>query len=196
MVFAFLLLFDTVVQWCLWFPCCALATPNVVLFTRVCHLRRACGKMAHISIVRLVAMSDLRLTAGYGAATFHHRALICQVMLALNRSVTGGWFLGTLRISRLNLQGNSCLSGPPPHHLGLSRTFHRRLLSVRWVSCLKGSGGDSPLGSATTNCFSIRLPKARDIAKTPPTLQVPNEILQNIINSIQRYEYTTLKLIY
>ncbi|KVI04635.1 ATPase, F1 complex, beta subunit [Cynara cardunculus var. scolymus] len=28
-------------------------------------------------------------------------------------------------------------------------------------------------GSATTNCFSIRFPKARDIAKTPPTLQVP-----------------------
>ena len=34
-------------------------------------------------------------------------------------------------------------------------------------------------GSATTNCFNIRLPKARDIAKTPPTLQVPeNESTQ------------------
>lgn len=35
-------------------------------------------------------------------------------------------------------------------------------LMITWIS-----------GSATTNCFSIRFPKARDIAKTPPTLQVP-----------------------
>ena len=30
-------------------------------------------------------------------------------------------------------------------------------------------------GSATTNCFSKRLPNARDIASTPPTLQVPGD---------------------
>lgn len=29
-------------------------------------------------------------------------------------------------------------------------------------------------GSAATNCFSMRFPKARDIANTPPTLHVPS----------------------
>lgn len=33
-------------------------------------------------------------------------------------------------------------------------------------------------GSATTNCFNILLPKARDIANTPPTLQVPDKTRQ------------------
>uniref|UniRef100_A0A7C9AT79 Uncharacterized protein n=1 Tax=Opuntia streptacantha TaxID=393608 RepID=A0A7C9AT79_OPUST len=39
------------------------------------------------------------------------------------------------------------------------------LTSSSWIS-----------GSATTNCFNMRLPNARDIASTPPTLQVPAHI--------------------
>jgi hypothetical protein len=40
-------------------------------------------------------------------------------------------------------------------------------LQLEAVTCISGS--------ATTNCFRILLPKARDIANTPPTLHVPDK---------------------
>nr|GMC67091.1 ATPase, F1 complex, beta subunit [Ipomoea batatas] len=57
--------------------------------------------------------------------------------------------------------------GTTSHNPSLASTSNSRssLISCSLIS-----------GSATTNCFSIRLPKARDIAKTPPTLQVPTHI--------------------
>lgn len=50
----------------------------------------------------------------------------------------------------------------------MNRLINHLNLTITWIS-----------GSATTNCFSMRLPKARDIASTPPTLQVPENINTN-----------------
>ena len=49
-------------------------------------------------------------------------------------------------------------------------------------------------GSATTNCFNIRLPKARDIANTPPTLQVPKNTIQQIKFSYLRLSFFVIIL--